>query len=258
MASLGTLVSGVAHEINNPIATVLLNAPIVEKVWHSTAPILDEHCSRSGSLKIGGMEYTQLSARMPQLLSSISDSARRVKKIVGDLKDFARQSPSEMNDRVDINSAVEKAIGLVSSLIKKSTEHFSVDYHAKLPVICGNTQRIEQVVVNLLVNACQALPDKERSIRVATDFDAAEGILSIRVVDQGIGIPADTAKRIKDPFFTTKRDTGGTGLGLSISDRIVQDHGGTMEFFSEVDRGTTVNVSIPVNSKATLQNGEPV
>jgi PAS domain S-box-containing protein len=256
MASIGILVSGVAHEINNPIATILLNAPIVEKVWQSAAPILDDHCARTGSLKIGGMQYGQLSARMPRLLAGITDSARRVKKIVGDLKDFARQSPPEMNDQLNINTAVEKAISLVSNLIKKSTEHFSVAYHPDIPTLSGNTQRIEQVVVNLLVNACQALTDNERSIKVSTHYDAVQHLVSIEVQDQGVGIAVETAKHIKDPFFTTKRDTGGTGLGLSISDRIVRDHGGFMEFFSEVGRGTTVKVGLPVKNQTIQSRGQ--
>ena len=257
MASIGTLVSGVAHEINNPVATVLLNAPIVEKVWQSTAPILEDHCQKNGSLKIGGMDYTLLHERMPKLLSSISDGARRVKKIVGDLKDFARQSPPEMTDMLNINTAVEKAISLVSNLIKKSTNNFAVHYQSDIPTFRGNTQRIEQVVVNLLVNACQALPDNERPIRVYTGYDAVRNTVSIEVHDQGIGMSAETVKRIKDPFYTTKRDMGGTGLGLSISDKIVRDHGGTLDFFTDLEMGTTAKVSIEIGSKSIEEGRKP-
>lgn len=257
MASIGTLVSGVAHEINNPIATVLLNAPIVEKVWQSTAPILEEHCQKNGSLKIGGMDYSLLHERMPKLLSSISDGARRVKKIVGDLKDFARQSPPEMTDMLNINTAVEKVISLVSNLIKKSTNNFAVHYQSDIPTFRGNTQRIEQVVVNLLVNACQALPDNERPIRVYTGYDAVRNTVSIEVHDQGIGMSTETVKRIKDPFYTTKRDMGGTGLGLSISDKIVRDHGGTLDFFTDLEMGTTAKVSIEIGSKSIEEGRKP-
>jgi len=257
MASIGTLVSGVAHEINNPIATVLLNAPIVEKAWQSAAPVLNDHCDKSGPLKIGGMDYTLLRERMPQLLASISDGARRVKKIVGDLKDFARQSPAEMNEMLNINTAVEKAISLVSNLIKKSTNNFAVHYQPEIPTFRGNTQRIEQVVVNLLVNACQALPDNERPIRVYTAFDAVRNTVSIEVQDAGIGMSAETIRRIKDPFYTTKRDMGGTGLGLSISDKIVRDHGGKLEYFSELSKGTTARVTISIGSKSIKESRKP-
>lgn len=257
MASIGTLVSGVAHEINNPIATVLLNAPIVEKVWQSAAPILNAHCDKNGPLKIGGMDYMLLRERMPRLLASISDGARRVKKIVGDLKDFARQSPTEMTEMLNVNTAVEKAISLVSNLINKSTNNFTVHYQPDMPPFRGNTQRIEQVVVNLLVNACQALPDNDCPLRVCTAYDAVKNTVSIEVHDKGIGMSAETIRRIKDPFYTTKRDMGGTGLGLSISDKIVRDHGGTLEYFSELDLGTTARVSISIGNKSIEEGIKP-
>ena len=252
MASLGTLVSGVAHEISNPIAAVLLNSPIIEKVWQNTAPILDEHHRSHGDLKIGGMDYPMIRERMPKLLSSITDGALRVKKIVGDLKDFARRSPAEMSDLLDINRSVEKAVALVSNLIKKSTDHFEIVWGADIPRFRGNTQRIEQVVVNLLVNACQALPDPSRAIRVSTRYSSTEGMVTIEVRDQGVGIPPETIARIKDPFFTTKRDSGGTGLGLSISEKIVRDHGGSLDFHSDRQRGTTATVSLPVGDAENI------
>jgi PAS domain S-box-containing protein len=248
MASLGTLVSGVAHEINNPITSVMLNAPILGKVWSSVTPLLDKICSEDGDFHVGNMSYSQLRERVPVLLSDIEDGAMRVKGIVGDLKDFARQTPSEMNDVVDINSAVSKAIALVKNLIKKSTNHFLVDYGENLPQFKGNAQRVEQVVINLLVNSCQALKDSEQSLKVTTGHNKRSYNLVVEIRDKGVGMPPEVLKRIKDPFFTTKRDDGGTGLGLSISDRIIQDHGGTIEFSSQSNKGTTVKVSLPITS----------
>jgi PAS domain S-box-containing protein len=248
MASLGTLVSGVAHEINNPITSVMLNAPILGKVWSSVTPLLDKICSEDGDFHVGNMSYSQLRERVPVLLSDIEDGAMRVKGIVGDLKDFARQTPSEMNDVVDINTAVSKAIALVKNLIKKSTNHFLVDYGENLPQFKGNAQRVEQVVINLLVNSCQALKDSEQSLKVTTGHNKKLSKLVVEIRDKGAGMPPEVLKRIKDPFFTTKRDDGGTGLGLSISDRIIQDHDGTMEFSSQSNKGTTVKVSLPITS----------
>ena len=246
LASIGTLVSGVAHEINNPIASVLLNAPIIEKVWQSTEPILDEYHRSKGDFQIGGMDYSRLRDRMPQLITGISDGALRVKKIVSDLKDFSRKSPPEMSDMLNINRAVEKAVSLVSNLVKKSTDRFELHYQSNMPSFPGNSQRIEQVVINLLVNACQALPEKSRAVFVRTDHDPIAGCVVIEVEDHGIGMDSETIKQITDPFFTTKRDSGGTGLGLAISDRIVRDHGGTLKFFSDADVGTTARVTLPI------------
>ena len=109
----------------------------------------------------------------------------------------------------------------------------------------GNAQRIEQVVVNLLLNACEALPDPERAVRVATEHDRDAGVVRIAVRDEGVGIPPEHLARLTDPFFTTKRDQGGTGLGLSVSAAIVKEHGGTLEFRSPPGAGTTVVLSLP-------------
>jgi signal transduction histidine kinase len=251
MASLGTLISGVAHEVNNPITSVMLNAPAMEKIWKSVSPVLEKYSCENENFQVGNMNLEKLYKRVPLLLSDISESARKVKAIVSDLKDFARQAPAEMKDSVDINNVVKKAVGLVKNLINKSTENFSVEYAQEIPCFIGNTQKVEQVVVNLLVNACQAITDSHQSISITTDYDRTTESVRIRVMDEGAGIPADILERIRDPFFTTKRDNGGTGLGLSISEKIIQDHGGHMQFESKPGKGTTVTITIPVNSPTT-------
>lgn len=246
MVSLGTLVSGVAHEINNPVTSALLNTQTLRKVWDGVLPILDERSQNEGDFRVGGMTYKEIRKRMPMLLSHIEDGTRRVRDIVTDLKDFARETPAERSDDIDVNEIVLKAVGLVSNLIKKSTNDFSVDYTPNPPVFKGSAQRIEQVVINLVMNACQALPDSERAVRVRTGQDPAEACVFVEIRDEGIGVPPDVLQRIKDPFFTTKREAGGTGLGLAISDRIVRDHEGKMTFISDQGKGTTVRVYFPV------------
>lgn len=246
MVSLGTLVSGVAHEINNPVTSVLLNTQTLRKVWDGVLPILDERSQNEGDFRVGGMTYKEIRGRMPMLLSHIEGGTRRVRDIVTDLKDFARETPSERSDDIDVNEVVLKAVGLVSNLIKKSTNDFSVDYLSNPPIFKGGAQRIEQVVINLVMNACQSLLDSDRAIRVRTGRDPDKACVFIEVQDEGIGVPPEVMQLIKDPFFTTKRDAGGTGLGLAISDRIVRDHDGKMTFISEPGKGTLVRVYFPV------------
>ncbi len=245
MVSLGTLVSGVAHEINNPVTSALLNTQTLRKVWQGVLPILDAQSREQGDFRVGGMTYNQIRERMPDLLAHIEEGTRRVRDIVTDLKDFARETPAERTDDIDLNQVVPKALGLVSNLIKKSTQAFSVDYAPGLPRFKGSAQRIEQVVINLVMNACQALADSAGAVRVRTGAAPDGGGVFVEVRDEGQGMSAEALQRAKDPFFTTKRDGGGTGLGLAISDRIVRDHEGRMTFVSEPGKGTTVRVTFP-------------
>jgi PAS domain S-box-containing protein len=247
MVSLGTLVSGVAHEINNPITSIMLNGPILQKIWTDTSPILDEYFKEHKDIRVAGISYSQMSERVPVLLSDIVEGTKRIKRIVDELKNFARQGPSTLTDDVDINKAVKKAVRFASNLIKKATRHFSVDYAVNLPGIKGNTQHIEQVAINLIINACEALPDNGHSIQVVTEYDHKSDSIAIKVRDQGEGMLPEVLERIGDPFFTTKRDGGGTGLGLAISTRIIKDHGGKIEFDSAPGEGTTVTVTIPAS-----------
>ena len=246
MVSLGTLVSGVAHEINNPVTSALLNTQTLRKVWDSVLPILDQRTQNDGDFKVGAMTYNEIRERMPMLLSHIEDGTRRVRDIVTDLKDFARETPAKRSDDINVNDIVAKAVGLVSNLIKKSTNDFSVDYTSNPPVFKGSAQRIEQVVINLVMNACQALADSDRAVRVCTGIDPEKARVFVEVQDEGVGVPPEVMQHIKDPFYTTKREAGGTGLGLAISDRIVRDHEGEMTFISEQGKGTTVRVYFPV------------
>jgi signal transduction histidine kinase len=248
MVSLGTLVSGVAHEINNPITSVMLNAPNLSRMWADLLPVLDRHHAVHGDFQVGATLFSRIRDRVPQMLDSIGDDARRVRDIVADLKDFARDNPSEMRDRVDLNGVVDKAVGLTANLIKTSTKQFTLTCHENLPSFSGNAQRIEQVVVNLLVNACQALPDTGCPVTVTTGREAATERIVLEVTDGGRGIDPELLGRIFDPFFTTRRESGGTGLGLAISHRIVRDHGGAMDFESTPGQGTRVRVTFPLTA----------
>ena len=143
----------------------------------------------------------------------------------------------DVKNAVDLNDVVQKAVGLVSSLIKKATFDFQARYADNLPTFKGNGQRIEQVVINLLVNACQAMEDRHKPLRIATGYSQRSAALFVEVRDTGMGMPPEILQRITDPFFTTKRDSGGTGLGLSISDTIIREHGGRLDFDTLAGQG---------------------
>ena len=251
MTSLGTLVAGVAHEINNPVAVIMLNAPLLRKISDSAAMILDEHSGENEDFRIGSMNYPELRKKVPMLIDSISEGAERIKLIVDDLKDYSRETNLEMGDVVDINAVSDKAVSLVHNLIKKSTYNFGFEKEEGVPFFSGNRGKIEQIVINLLINACQSLDDMEEAITLRTYHDKATDTVCVKVADQGSGMTRETLSMIRDPFFTTRRDSGGTGLGLSISDRIIREHNGTLEFKSEPGDGTEVKAAFPVIDKKT-------
>jgi len=246
MASLGTLVSGVAHEINNPNGLLLLDIPVLKRVHDDAEEILEAHFRARGDFMLGGVPYSEMRDEIPRILDEMQDSAQRIKRIVNDLKDFARRDDAAKKELIDLNEAVQRALRLVDPTIRSSTRRFSATYGAGLPQIMGNVQRIEQVIVNLVQNACQALPDPERGVSVSTSFDRENNLVITEVKDEGSGVAEEHLPYLMDPFFTTKRDSGGTGLGLSVSAGIVKEHGGTLAFDSAPGSGTTVTLSLPV------------
>lgn len=246
MTSLGILVAGVAHEINNPNGLILLNMPILKEVYQDAEEVLEERYRDQGDFTLGGLPYSRMRNEVPHLLEEMQDGANRIKRIVEELKDFARQDTSAATDVLDFNAVVQAAVRLVDSTLRSSTKRFEARYASCLPPILGNAQRIEQVVVNLILNACQALPDMERAISLTTFHDQAAGTAVLQLVDEGRGIAPEHIARLTDPFFTTRRENGGTGLGLSVSATIVKEHNGSLTFESTRGTGTSVTLTLPV------------
>ena len=246
LASLGELAAGVAHEINNPNATILLNATVLADISESMLRFLDQLAQERGDLPLGRMPYARLRQEVPRLQAEVLESAGRIRRIVEDLKEFARAEPPELRQDVDLNEVVQAAVRLTSNALKKATDQFVAEYAADLPKLKGSPQRLEQVAVNLLLNACQALPDRQRQIAVRTGRSGDGSAVHVEVADQGVGIAAGDLPHVTDPFFTTRREQGGTGLGLSVSSRIVKEHQGRIEINSETGRGTVVRVVLPL------------
>jgi polar amino acid transport system substrate-binding protein len=181
------------------------------------------------------------------------EGARRIQQIVDDLKNFVRKDKPDMTERVDVNVVVKSAISLVDTMIRRATNRFTVRYGSELPLLVGNNHRLEQVVINLIQNACQALTDPQSGIEVFTTFDGANHNLVITVKDRGKGIPQESLPYITDTFYTTKYENGGVGLGLSIAAKIVDEHDGRMVFHSEEGKGTRVDVILPVKPATSIR-----
>lgn len=243
MAALGVLVSGVAHEINNPNGLILLNMPILKDVCNDALAALEQ---QQNQIELGGLSFNRVKDELPLMLDEMQDGARRIKRIVEDLKDFARQDDAALMEPLDLNQVAQAAVRLVDRSLRTATNRFEADYTEPLPMIRGNSQRIEQVLVNLLLNACHALTDQNRGIFLRTFIDHATNSVGVLVRDEGCGIAPEHLDRLTDPFFTTKRESGGTGLGLSVSTGIVKEHGGSLLFSSPPGQGTTVTLLLPI------------
>jgi signal transduction histidine kinase len=245
MASLGFLVSGVAHEINNPNQFIMSHIDPLKNAWDGAIPVLDQYYSQYGDFRIGGVNYSQIKEKIPQIFSNITKGSQRIKSIVDELKGFANDSPCNSFTTVNLNQVVDSALSLTASMVKKSTHTFSFERAEDLPAVLGHFQRLEQVVVNLVQNACQALDSPQEKISIRTIYLREPNEVLLEIKDSGCGIQEQDLRHITDPFFTTKRDKGGTGLGLSISSKIIENHGGTILFKSTEMKGTTVTVHLP-------------
>jgi PAS domain S-box-containing protein len=245
MTALGTLVSGVAHEINNPNQVVLMNARVVAEAWDNVVEIVDMYAPDSGTLSLAGLPYTEMRDTIRTLVRDMHDGALRIERIIDDLKGFARPRVQGMPTAVQLHEAVQRALRLLAHVIKRRTDHLHLNLAQDVPPLWGDAQHVEQVVVNLLTNALEALPDRQYGVTVTTSFDADERRVILEVQDEGVGIPPEYLARLCDPFFTTKQESGGTGLGLAITSSLVRLHGGRLAFASEPGKGTCVRVDFP-------------
>ena len=246
LASIGALVAGVAHEVNNPNQVISMNARFLSEGLPTLFRVAESEEEIDDSLKISGLIYREFRQEAESAVRDIDSSTRRIDRIVGELKSFIRGAPQGERDRVDINQIVDTVLNLSRYFIHRATNNFVVELDERVPKVHADRVRLEQVVLNLVQNACQSLPDKGRGILVSTNYDKTTQSIIIKVADQGRGIPKEDLARITDPFFTTRRDSGGTGLGLSISNRIIRELGGTLNFESSEGEGTIVIVRLPI------------
>ena len=247
MASLGIVVSGVAHEINNPNNFIMSSTALLSDFWQDALHVLTEYYGTYGEFFLGGLPFSDVREVVPGVLKGITDGSERIKNIVDDLRDFTRQEKADLNENFNVNEVIRASISILSGQIKKYTDDFHLNLGENLPIVKGNTQKIEQVLINLILNALQALPNRHCGVWLSTSFDKKSGSVIIHVKDEGTGIPEEILSQIIEPFFTTKANSEGIGLGLSISYSIIKEHQGILEFESQPGKGTTAIVKLPTN-----------
>ncbi|MBS4099539.1 MAG: PAS domain S-box protein [Sulfuricella sp.] len=253
MASIGQLAAGVAHEINNPVGYVYSNLGTLEKYLTDIFAMLDKyekaetlmncHGEEIESIREfkGEIDLTFLKDDIKSLLNESREGLTRVKKIVLDLKDFSHSGADEEWKWADLQQGLESTLNIVWNELKYKCE-VNKEFGELPPIYCLPSQ-LNQVFMNLLVNAAQAI--EEHGIVALRTGREGERVW-VEVADTGKGIPPENLKRIFDPFFTTKPVGKGTGLGLSLSYNIVAKHHGSIEVRSEVGKGTAFRVWLPV------------
>jgi PAS domain S-box-containing protein len=256
LASLGQLVAGVAHEINNPLAFVSNNVAVLDRDMKDLIALVGQYRMLKRH-KVGEEQETlsqidQLSEQLdldytlknlPQLIDRTRDGLRRIEQIVKDLRLFARVDEGEWNE-VDLNPGIESSVNMVKGYARKRGVGLET-FLEPLPLVRCKAARVHQVIVNLLMNAIDACPE-EGKVTIRTSRDRESQGVRIEVADTGCGIPPEIRERIFDPFFTTKPIGQGTGLGLSISYGIVQEHRGTIDVESTPGEGSCFSVRLPI------------
>ncbi len=254
MTSLGMLVSSVAHEINNPNNFILINAGLLKQAWADIDPLLETHFRKEGDFKVGQSSYGKVRQFLPDAYEGIMHGARRISELVDSLKDFGRDDRTGREELADVNAVARLSVSILSHFISSSTRHFRLDLADGLPPVRGGARQLEQVVINLVQNALQALPDADHGVHVVTSLDEDGTNVVIQVTDEGCGIPEEIADRIMEPFYTTRLEQGGTGLGLSICSALVREHGGRIEFNSNPGAGTTFTVHLLAGNAGSARN----
>ncbi|MEO5341049.1 MAG: response regulator [Magnetococcus sp. MYC-9] len=247
LASIGVLAASVAHEINNPNNNLRFAAASLSRLWQEAAPILQGYQRDNGDYLLGEMPVTEAIETAAQLLKTVRKNSERIKKIVEHLKHSARKDEGRMDQEIDIHASLQSAVVVLQNEIIRHTEHFTLeDSAASLPKIRGNPQQLEQVWINLIHNALQTLPTRDKGVCVTIELSPDENMLLVLIRDDGPGIPESMLQKIMDPFFTTKQVSGGLGLGLSITKTIIEGHGGHLRLESTPGAGTTAMVSLPI------------
>lgn len=253
MASLGQLAAGVAHEINNPIGFILSNQRVMKDYVTALQSVLKSINDKLNSNQVidnqwlnslfSENEVNFIVEDLEALAKDNEDGAAKVSEIVNSLKHFSHSSDMEFKE-VDITDCIHKALKVAANAMKSRRE-VKTEIPTELPIVNGNISQLQQVLINLLVNAAQATTASD-SISIEVKFN--DDNLSIAVSDTGSGMDERTLNRLFTPFFTTKDIGEGTGLGLSVSMGIIEGHGGTIEVDSEPGLGSTFTIILPVDA----------
>jgi signal transduction histidine kinase/GAF domain-containing protein len=244
LAALGLVTSGIAHEINNPNSFIYFNLPILRSYLEELIPITDEYAAHHPGFDVLNMPYEEFRRDMFRLLDNMEHGSQRISRVVGVLKSFVHRREVEGMQQIDLKQLVEKVIALCHTELRHKVCSFEMLVQDDLPSMVSDPEALEQVLLNLLINAIQACDKPDSCVSLKVRYDREAGFV-IEVEDNGSGIAEAARAKIFDPFFTTKSSSEGTGLGLYICHNHATSLGGRIEVESKVGEGTTFRVVLP-------------
>ncbi len=243
LASLGFLISGVAHEINNPNNFITFNLPILRDYLKELIPIVDDYAKAKQDYELFGMSYPEFRKDIFKLLENIEHGSRRINTTVSNLRQFSRKKDKQEKEWVDIKQVVERGIAISAGKIKSMVNSMEINIPEGLPSIYTDPETLEIVLINLLINAAQATDKEDSWLRLNVSLgNRWRDRLVVEVIDNGCGMDGETMAKIFDPFFTTKSPGEGTGLGLSLCHNLIEALGGRIEVDSTPGEGSTFRV----------------
>jgi signal transduction histidine kinase len=246
MTSLGLLVSSMAHEINNPNGAIRLDGNFLGKMLHNMDPVFERMTCEDADFRISGLCCEEARQELFRATESIIHNTNRIETVIKDLRAYSLGADTPFTPGINVNRVVSGALTIIRAHGHYTHAVIKEELSPAVPDITGSHHQLEQVVVNLLLNALQSLQPEGGTVTVSTCYNPAlyENVVTVR--DTGEGIPHEHLERLFEPFFSTRIESGGSGLGLYISGFIVSEHGGCLEFDSQVDVGTTARVRLPV------------
>jgi signal transduction histidine kinase len=260
MASLGMLVGCMGHEINNPNAMIRLQVEYIKKIALDAQPLLRSFAQEEGNFFMGGMPFDSAEKMLFESIEGIHSQTFRIERVISELRNFATANPMEKKliglDRavfgtmVLLNPELKRYEGKVLNMIDSGNKRVELpgkiySGEERRAKIFANQYSLQQVIVNLLLNAIRASVPRKQEGRVSIEIVSYPDTVELVISDNGVGIHPDDLDKLCDPYFSRNLESGGTGLGLFIANQIIEDHDASMEFKSDLGTGTSVHLKFP-------------
>jgi signal transduction histidine kinase len=243
LTSLGVLMSGIAHELGNLSNCIIFNIPILRDYLEKLIPIIDDHARNHQDFELFSMSYPEFRQDVFRILDNMEYVSNRISETGSSFKEFVSIASAERRRWVDVGSVINKSVTLCRVQMKKAVKSFEVNIAEDFPLIFTDPVALEQILINLLINAAQAVDGGNSCVMInARQENTSQHRLIIEVSDNGCGMDERTREMVFEPFFTTKVCENGSGLGLFVSKSLTEKMGGRIEVESTLGEGSTFRI----------------